>query len=374
MGMGTNLNRLTNAKPNSIMFGVNEFPSLTIVKPTGAALGYLGIGTKDPEEMAHIVGKVLIERTAEVASSLRFKHPNTRGIGPGDPPVVQEPNYWDIYSDIYGLKFNTTAGSGTGTQRMIIDKNGAVGIGVAAPKAKLHVDHNILAEGKITTLNSLVFAPDNSGYNYWEISQSGGGLKFSYDANRSLLDFLFIGSNGLIGVGKTNPSAQLDVNGSFQATSAIISRDITAGGALSAQSATIDRDITAGGALNAGSATIVGAITAGGALSAQSAKINGAITANNANINGKIKTKEVEVTLENWYDFVFEDDYNLLSLKEVKQYIKQNGRLPEIPSAKEVEENGINLGEMQGKLLQKIEELTLYILDLQNQIDELKTK
>jgi len=56
----------------------------------------------------------------------------------------------------------------------------------------------------------------------------------------------------------------------------------------------------------------------------------------------------------------------------LKQYIKQNSRLPEIPSAKEVEENGINLGEMQGKLLMKIEELTLYILDLQKQIDELK--
>jgi len=56
----------------------------------------------------------------------------------------------------------------------------------------------------------------------------------------------------------------------------------------------------------------------------------------------------------------------------LKQYIKQNSRLPEIPSAKEVEENGINLGEMQGKLLLKIEELTLYILDLQKQINELK--
>jgi len=67
-------------------------------------------------------------------------------------------------------------------------------------------------------------------------------------------------------------------------------------------------------------------------------------------------------------------------LPELEQYIKQNHHLPEIPSAKEVQENGINLGDMQGKLLLKIEELTLYILqqekkmtDLQNQIDELKT-
>ena len=97
------------------------------------------------------------------------------------------------------------------------------------------------------------------------------------------------------------------------------------------------------------------------------------LNANGANINGKIKTKEVEVTLTGpWPDYVFEENYKLLPLVEVKQYIKQNGRLPEIPSAKEVEENGINLGEMQSKLLMKIEELTLYILDLQEQIEELK--
>ena len=93
-----------------------------------------------------------------------------------------------------------------------------------------------------------------------------------------------------------------------------------------------------------------------------------------ANINGKIKTKEVEVTLQNWPDFVFEEEYKLLPLVEIEQYIKQNGHLPDIPSATEVEENGIELGSMQAKLLKKIEELTLYILDLQNQINELKTK
>ena len=67
-------------------------------------------------------------------------------------------------------------------------------------------------------------------------------------------------------------------------------------------------------------------------------------------------------------------------MSEVEQYIIQNQRLPDIPSAKEVEENGIDLGDMQSKLLLKIEELTLYILqqekkmtDMQKQINELKT-
>jgi hypothetical protein len=96
---------------------------------------------------------------------------------------------------------------------------------------------------------------------------------------------------------------------------------------------------------------------------------------------GKLKAKEVQVTLAGWPDFAFEEDYNLLPLPELEQYIKQNSRLPQIPSAAEVEENGLDLGDMQSKLLLKIEELTLYILqqekkmtDLQNQINELKNE
>lgn len=80
-----------------------------------------------------------------------------------------------------------------------------------------------------------------------------------------------------------------------------------------------------------------------------------------------------------WFDYVFDNDYKLMSLSELEQFIKTKKHLPEIPSEKEVKENGINLGEMQGKLLLKIEELTLYIIEqekqlkeLQKQIDELK--
>jgi len=73
-----------------------------------------------------------------------------------------------------------------------------------------------------------------------------------------------------------------------------------------------------------------------------------------------------------WPDYVFAPDYRLRPLLELEQFIQQNKHLPEIPSAQEIEENGIDLGAMQSKLLLKIEELTLYILDLQKQIDELR--
>lgn len=73
-------------------------------------------------------------------------------------------------------------------------------------------------------------------------------------------------------------------------------------------------------------------------------------------------------------DFVFEKDYPLLSLKDLAAYISANKHLPEIPSAAEVEENGLFLDEMSLKLLQKVEELTLYLLQQQQQIDSLKTQ
>jgi hypothetical protein len=76
-------------------------------------------------------------------------------------------------------------------------------------------------------------------------------------------------------------------------------------------------------------------------------------------VDGTVTTKEVVITETGWADFVFEDDYVLPSLEEVERYIDEHGRLPEIPSAAEVQANGARLGEMQTKLLQKIEELRI---------------
>ncbi|MEO1254727.1 MAG: hypothetical protein AAFY41_07570, partial [Bacteroidota bacterium] len=85
-------------------------------------------------------------------------------------------------------------------------------------------------------------------------------------------------------------------------------------------------------------------------------------------VNGKLLTEEVKVQLsENWPDFVFESNYDLLTLEEVEEHINENGHLPEIPSEVEVTEKGINLGEMDAKLLQKIEELTLYLIEQNKQ-------
>ncbi|MHC0446344.1 hypothetical protein ACWA1F_13120 [Flavobacterium sp. 3-218] len=85
--------------------------------------------------------------------------------------------------------------------------------------------------------------------------------------------------------------------------------------------------------------------------------------ANKLDVNGTIHSKEVKVDMIGWPDFVFKKEYNLPTLEEVEKHIAKKGHLENIPSEEEVLKNGINLGEMNAKLLQKIEELTLYAIE-----------
>lgn len=90
-------------------------------------------------------------------------------------------------------------------------------------------------------------------------------------------------------------------------------------------------------------------------------------------VNGTIRAKEIKVET-GWADFVFAPDYNLPSLREVESHIKEHRHLPGIPTEAEVKKNGANLGEMNVKLLQKVEELTLYMIQQNKEIEVLKEK
>jgi hypothetical protein len=90
-------------------------------------------------------------------------------------------------------------------------------------------------------------------------------------------------------------------------------------------------------------------------------------------VNGQIRAKEIKVETR-WSDFVFENDYKLPTLKDVENHIKEKGHLKDIPSAKEVEKNGILLGKMNSKLLQKIEELTLYTIEQEKRLNNIDLK
>ncbi len=90
-------------------------------------------------------------------------------------------------------------------------------------------------------------------------------------------------------------------------------------------------------------------------------------------VEGKIGAREVNVTTTSpWPDFVFKSDYPLLSLRETKQFIQANGHLPNVPTASEVEANGIDLGAMNALLLQKVEELTLHLIQLKEENEQIK--
>jgi hypothetical protein len=88
-------------------------------------------------------------------------------------------------------------------------------------------------------------------------------------------------------------------------------------------------------------------------------------------VNGKIRAHEIKVETANWPDYVFAKDYELPTLRETEKHIKDKGHLPGIPSAAEVKANGVDLGEMNAKLLQKIEELTLHLIEKEKLVSDL---
>ena len=104
----------------------------------------------------------------------------------------------------------------------------------------------------------------------------------------------------------------------------------------------------------------------------------GTTLANNPNnytfaVKGKIGAHEIQVenTSATWADYVFEKGYDLKTLKEIEEFIQENNHLPEVPSKKEIETNGHKLGEMDVILLKKVEELTLYMIEANKQIEKL---
>ncbi len=180
-------------------------------------------------------------------------------------------------------------------------------------------------------------------------------------------------TNANVGVGLSSPNAKLDVNGSFMISGSnhctfghtngngVINFGNNQLGAL------YFRSLLTAGNINSYNQLMV--LTYDGKL--------GIGTTNPGNyklaVNGSIRAKSVYVET-GWSDFVFEPDYKLPSLSEVESFVKKFKHLPGIPSEKEIKENGVNVGEIQSKLLQKIEELTLYIIKLDKENKELNSK
>lgn len=91
-------------------------------------------------------------------------------------------------------------------------------------------------------------------------------------------------------------------------------------------------------------------------------------------VHGTFFSQEAVVNPSGWPDYVFSDDYSLQSLEQVEDFIKEKGHLPNIPDSKTVEQNGIEIGDMNKRLLLKIEELTLYLLEQNSKIKALQSR
>jgi hypothetical protein len=158
--------------------------------------------------------------------------------------------------------------------------------------------------------------------------------------------------SGNVGIGTDTPGYTLDVNGSLNATNIFLNGSSIAGD-LSPWT-TSGNDIS----YSTGNVSIGTTTVPAGYMVA---------------VDGTMIAEGVTVLLsEDWPDFVFAKNYDLPSLREIEAYITQNGHLPNVPSAEEIKKDGVDLGLMDAKLLQKIEELTLHTIQQQKEIDSLK--
>ncbi len=223
---------------------------------------------------------------------------------------------------------------------------GRVGIGTNSPSQKLEVNGTIQSR-------RLYLKPHTN--NAWHVVPGGEGgrdlLFQSSHSNQPINTRLYLKQNGKIGINTTSDlSAQLNV----QATGMQLRlSNSNAGGATWNIGASSNNWNVGGGKF---------IIAKPGSSSEAALVINsnnsvgiGTPTPNSAyrlSVNGKIRAKEIVVE-SGWADFVFEDDYPLMPLEEVEAYIQAHQHLPEIPSAQEVEEKGVSVGEMESKLIAK---------------------
>lgn len=274
---------------------------------------------------------------------------------------------------------------------------GNVGIGTNNPQVAL----DVAGSGAFTGGSVLV---DGAGYpgslvirgtgDSWQISNlcftsshTNRFWFFSYrqDVPEALQLYRFDGTthkpyqtfltNGNVGIGTSNPQAKLELIGSGGG-----SIDFRVNGRMQTGDAN-----TAGGVwLNAANTLFVGQVTPtslgfynnGDWRLIVNDQGNVGIGTQNPQaklaVNGDIFSKKVKVTQTGWADYVFEDSYSLPSLNQVEAFIRQHKHLPNVPSAKEVAANGLDLGDNQAILLKKIEELTLYVIEQNKRIEQLE--
>ena len=272
-----------------------------------------------------------------------------------------------------------------GINWLTIKKTGNIGIGTTTPTAKLDISHSGTLGGKFDVNKAFLKVSDGTNSllvdNNEIYSNHVLALGSSYD--REIVfrnvdavgyeNLMIIKPDGRVGIGKYSPSVKLDVDGQIRgnyvrvnATSSAEGGEVRFDGPSGKNPWFLDNFHGSFRFHHSGQTYL-------------NVKSDGKIGIGTTNpthklsVNGTIRSKEVKVDAAPWPDYVFDTDYELKSLNEVSEFINENGHLPNIPSAKEVEEDGIAVGEMNARLLEKIEELTLYIIQQEKRIEKLES-
>jgi len=270
----------------------------------------------------------------------------------------------------YGLNFWrpwNPGGSGYGNYDLFLADNGKVGIGTNNPLARLDVNGSFKAQSaEITgTLSANTLNAKNINFGDTVSFKTLKAQTVQVSGNSFF--------NGNVGIGVEIPAKKLDVNGSFRAQSADISGYVTTTN-LYTTNADVDDRITTK-RLYATNTEVSGYVNTKDLYVTAGAKVYGLLKAQKMRIEETLCAKEIKVTNPSCTpDYVFAKDYPLMPLNEVEQFITENQHLPRVPSAAEVAVNGINLGEMNNILLEKVEELTLYIIQLEKRLLEVEKK
>lgn len=253
-----------------------------------------------------------------------------------------------------------------------IEQTGNVGIGTITPLSKLNIVHQTESSDKGALIIGNGSAPNlRFGYNttYSWIQAHGTAPLYINELGN---DLILNRSAGNVGIGTTTPTNKLDVRGSITIDNGVGAAIFTGTGTVE-----LNRYLSLLNSTGLGSASGLkaGGILVSDAYAYANPGKNDLVVKGNVSVGttssqghklavaGSVIAESVTVKLKSaWPDYVFEDNYKMKSLTEIEAFIKTNKHLPGMPNQKQVKEEGVNLGEMNRKLLEKVEELTLYLI------------
>jgi len=354
--------------------------------------GHVGIGTNDPSyKLEAVTAGKLGFRLQTNESTVGNPQLDFLDIQRGQETVMSSTDgsitgtYLASYSN-HPLMFGTNHSS----SQILLATNGNLGIGTTSPVSKLHVNGDIT----VASGSRVVYDPiyDVHGYTKYDYvgSPEAALLTYSYYGNRfqtrNGVAMVIKGDNNNIGIGTISPSYKLEAVTSGQGGFRLQTSSSTVG---NPQIDLFDASKGQETVISSTDGSITGTYLASYSnhplMFGTNHSPSQLLLATNGNlgvgttspseklsVNGNVKARKIIVSQTGWPDYVFAPSYSLRSLSEVEKFIAKNKHLPDMPSAKEVEEKGISVGDNQALLLKKIEELTLYIIDLQKQINQLK--